>query len=111
MILVEDYIAKFFEERPAHTQENIDKMIRLLKQAESELRNRALKINPLGQCAAPPAGWTCSRVAGHEGPCAASPIGSGHPEGEDLCYGCGHKEDEHPTEVGCQEWHRGGGIR
>lgn len=25
-------------------------------------------------CKTPPAGWTCSRGAGHEGPCAASPL-------------------------------------
>lgn len=25
-------------------------------------------------CTIPPKGWTCSRDAGHEGPCAASPV-------------------------------------
>lgn len=25
-------------------------------------------------CTVPPKGWTCSRPAGHEGPCAASPV-------------------------------------
>jgi hypothetical protein len=28
-------------------------------------------------CSRPPEGWTCSRTAGHEGPCAASPDGCG----------------------------------
>ncbi|HEV7301632.1 MAG TPA: hypothetical protein VGN72_19870 [Tepidisphaeraceae bacterium] len=27
-------------------------------------------------CRVPPPGWSCSRPAGHEGPCAASPINS-----------------------------------
>lgn len=26
------------------------------------------------ECQKPPLGWTCSRYAGHDGPCAASPI-------------------------------------
>lgn len=26
-------------------------------------------------CSLPPPGWSCSRTAGHEGPCAASPVG------------------------------------
>ena len=26
------------------------------------------------RCARPPAGWTCSRAPGHDGPCAASPL-------------------------------------
>lgn len=28
---------------------------------------------PIGTCRLPPPGWTCSRTAGHDGPCAASP--------------------------------------
>lgn len=28
-------------------------------------------------CQKPPAGWRCTREAGHEGPCAALPIGEG----------------------------------
>lgn len=28
------------------------------------------------QCLVPPAGWTCSRPAGHDGPCAARPVDS-----------------------------------
>ena len=47
MILVEDYIAKFFEEKVQLTQQNIDKAFRLLKEAEYELRARAQKIKPL----------------------------------------------------------------
>lgn len=27
------------------------------------------------QCNLPPQGWSCSRAKGHEGPCAASPVG------------------------------------
>jgi hypothetical protein len=33
----------------------------------------AIKPPPLPACTLPPAGWTCSRPAGHDGPCAASP--------------------------------------
>lgn len=28
-------------------------------------------------CTAPPSGWVCSRAAGHDGPCAASPAKEG----------------------------------
>ena len=30
--------------------------------------------DPLPVCNVPPPGWSCSRGAGHEGPCAASPV-------------------------------------
>lgn len=30
------------------------------------------------RCVVPPAGWACSREAGHDGPCAAVPV-KGHP--------------------------------
>lgn len=71
MILVEDHIARFVHSKLPLTSENIDKLLRLLNDAERELRSRALKINPLGECLIPPPGWVCSRDAGHEGPCAA----------------------------------------
>ncbi|MDB4996732.1 MAG: hypothetical protein JWM74_4164 [Myxococcaceae bacterium] len=29
------------------------------------------KPDPIDACQVPPEGWTCSRGAGHEGPCAA----------------------------------------
>jgi hypothetical protein len=32
-------------------------------------------------CTRPPAGWTCSRNAGHSGPCAAIPIEAAPPAG------------------------------
>lgn len=31
---------------------------------------------PLGKCRRPPAGWYCTRSAGHDGPCAAIPDGT-----------------------------------
>lgn len=31
---------------------------------------------PEGHCGAPPDGWRCSRGAGHDGPCAATPEGT-----------------------------------
>jgi len=34
---------------------------------------------PVEPCAVPPPGWSCSRGAGHDGPCAASPTGLGFP--------------------------------
>lgn len=33
------------------------------------------------RCTRPPAGWTCSRAAGHEGPCAAEPTPGAPPAG------------------------------
>lgn len=33
------------------------------------------------QCLVPPLGWSCSRPAGHEGPCAASPTPEPQPTG------------------------------
>jgi hypothetical protein len=32
------------------------------------------KVAPSEPCALPPAGWSCSRGKGHDGPCAASPV-------------------------------------
>jgi hypothetical protein len=33
----------------------------------------AYDVPGVGACTRPPPGWSCSRGAGHEGPCAASP--------------------------------------
>lgn len=35
--------------------------------------------NPIEQCKVPPAGWRCTREAGHEGPCAAIPCETAAP--------------------------------
>ena len=32
-------------------------------------------MQPVQRCEVPPEGWTCSRQKGHDGPCAASPVG------------------------------------
>lgn len=41
-------------------------------------------------CLKPPAGWTCSRVAGHDGPCAAARIDPYYIEIDTIgCHTCG----------------------
>ena len=30
-----------------------------------------------------------------------------HPQGKDLCYGCGELKEDHPNPVGCTVWHLG----
>lgn len=37
------------------------------------------KVPPARACDKPPEGWYCTRERGHEGPCAAWPIGEGSP--------------------------------
>ncbi|MDR6389162.1 hypothetical protein [Paraburkholderia phenoliruptrix] len=51
---------------------------RVLAQSKNSLFRSGVKIcageilSPIEPCDKPPAGWTCSRTKGHEGPCAAS---------------------------------------
>jgi hypothetical protein len=51
---------------------------RILEQSKNSLFRSGVKIcageilSPIEPCDKPPAGWTCSRTKGHEGPCAAS---------------------------------------
>ena len=47
-----------------------------VREAKNEVRDHVWHPQP--QCALPPAGWTCSRAKGHEGPCAASPKEPSH---------------------------------
>ena len=60
------------------------------------------------RCEVPPKGWRCTRVAGHEGPCAAVPntlLGSG------KCPLCEHEWSRHDPEDGRCDAHtalRGG---
>jgi hypothetical protein len=55
---------------------------RVLAQSKNSLFRSGAKIcaseilSPTKPCTKPPEGWTCSRVEGHEGPCAASPAAS-----------------------------------
>lgn len=41
--------------------------------------------SPARGCTVPPAGWWCSRGAGHEGPCAARPDSEGEPDQRPTC--------------------------
>ncbi|MPS99503.1 MAG: DUF551 domain-containing protein [Pseudomonas sp.] len=43
-----------------------------LDELAEEIRMMAEKVAP-ASCDKPPAGWTCSRAPGHDGPCAAAP--------------------------------------
>ena len=43
-------------------------------------------LNPT-QCKIPPEGWKCSRLAGHEGPCAATHIDSPPTRGYPSAFG------------------------
>jgi hypothetical protein len=55
---------------------------RVLAQSKNSLFRSGAKIcaaeilSPTKPCTKPPEGWTCSRIEGHEGPCAASPAAS-----------------------------------
>jgi hypothetical protein len=54
----------------------------VLTQSKNSLFRSGAKIcaaeilSPTKPCTKPPEGWTCSRIEGHEGPCAASPAAS-----------------------------------
>lgn len=63
-------------DEPELTDEEID---RELKTAGIDMeraleRMRALVSRARSRCRVPPPGWSCSRQAGHEGPCAARPV-------------------------------------
>jgi hypothetical protein len=53
---------------------------RILEQSKNSLFRSGIKImaaevlSPTEQCDKPPEGWSCSRIKGHEGPCAAAPL-------------------------------------
>jgi hypothetical protein len=53
---------------------------RILEQSKNSLFRSGVKImaaevlSPTEQCDKPPEGWSCSRIKGHEGPCAAAPL-------------------------------------
>jgi hypothetical protein len=55
---------------------------RVIAQSKNSLFRSGAKIcaaeilSPTKPCTKPPEGWTCSRIDGHEGPCAASPAAS-----------------------------------
>ena len=65
--------------------ENIDQAVSYIKYISEDDPNVSVKlyreagcwyVEGCGQtaCNQPPIGWTCSRVVGHEGPCAAYPV-------------------------------------
>jgi hypothetical protein len=63
----------------AVTREDVEQARdRILEQSKNSLFRSGVKIcageilSPIEPCDKPPAGWTCSRTKGHEGPCAAS---------------------------------------
>ncbi|MDR5839372.1 hypothetical protein [Caballeronia sp. LZ034LL] len=56
---------------------------RILGQTKNSLFRSGVKVmaaeilSPAEQCNKPPEGWSCSRIKGHEGPCAAIPQSQG----------------------------------
>jgi hypothetical protein len=70
-------------QEPSATREEIERARdRVLTQSKNSLFRSGAKIcaaeilSPTKPCTKPPEGWTCSRIEGHEGPCAASPAAS-----------------------------------
>lgn len=56
----------------------IDHEAQVAERAEARKLASQLKRPPKPKCQLPPHGWMCSRSIGHDGPCAASPIGDQH---------------------------------
>lgn len=50
------------------------RVVEIVDREHDDIRHLGLPV-----CAAPPPGWRCSRAAGHDGPCAATPTGPGEP--------------------------------
>jgi hypothetical protein len=44
------------------------------REANDKVIRRPVGVEQAGKCQTPPAGWACTRDAGHAGPCAAIPI-------------------------------------
>jgi hypothetical protein len=51
-------------------------------------RSRSEMGEWLPECSLPPAGWKCSRVAGHTGPCATSAVKEAHPTAQSALEKC-----------------------
>lgn len=77
---------------------------RILEQSKNSLFRSGVKIcageilSPIEPCDKPPAGWTCSRTKGHEGPCAASlaaPSVEQDERGAKACPFCGGSAEVH----------------